>query len=150
MATNLPQYFIEEVRLEIIDSTSYSDNEICEFARRGILEYTPAIRENIDITNGASVWDYTVNGVDQTDAWEVFKWATIVKICDHYYKNSIADGVGVSVSIGAERYDSKTILNTLKSELKDARKKLNGKILQYNMRHRSGAIVDLYSSDSID
>jgi len=142
---DLPVYFIEEVRSEILDETAYTDNEIKTFARISLNRYAPLLQSDHTTIDGATLYDFTVNGDPTKEYWEVIKWATIVGLLDHYRRKSLAEGIGVSLGIGAERIDTKTVLMTLNAVLKDAKKTLNQKLLAYNMLNKAGVIVDLYS-----
>jgi hypothetical protein len=151
MAPNLPNEFVDEIRLEIIDEDSYTDEEIWTFARKSIKRVNELIRGDAAITDGTSVWDYSVDGdtVDNDDFWEIIKWSTIVLILDHYMKKMIAEGVGASIGLGSERIDTKSILLTVKSLVKEARSTEKQKILAYNMMHTDGANIDLYERDEV-
>jgi hypothetical protein len=144
MAPNLPTYFIEDVRLEIVDQTTYSDNEIYAFARKSINRVCPLIEVDPIVADGTSVWDYTVTSTMDDDFWEIIKWSTISDILNHYKNKMIAEGVGVSVGLGSERIDTKSLLLTAKDMVGGAKKVLNEKILAYNMSHKNGSMVDLY------
>lgn len=144
MAPNLPTYFVEDVRAEIIDETSYSDNEIYTFARKSINRTAPLIQSDTTAIDGVSVWDFTVSHSMDGDYWEIIKWATVTEMLKNYKNRMIGDGVGVSVGLGSERIDTKSLLLTVKDMAGGASKTLKEKILAYNMTHRNGVNVDLY------
>lgn len=149
MAPNLPPFFIEDVRLEIIDETQYSDNEIYAFCRKSINRIAPLIQTDATAVDGTSIWDFNLSKTMDNEYWEVIKWATICYLLGHYKHKLIAEGVGVSIGIGSERIDTKSLLLTTKEVLTDAKKVLNQKILAYNMTHRQGVVVDLYIRDIV-
>ena len=151
MAPNFPFGFVDEIRMQIIDSDSYQDEEIWTFARVSILRINQLIRGSISIVNGTSVYDYTVSGteVDSTDYWEVIKWATITDLLNHYMKKMIAEGIGASVGLGSERIDTKTIILTVKDLVKESKATLKQKILAYNMLNIDGVSIDLYTVDRV-
>jgi len=152
MAPNLPTEFIDEVRMEIIDPDSYTEEEIATYARKTIQRINPLVQGDAVVVDGTSVWDYTVQGSTQVNDmafWEVIKWGTIHMMLKHYMHKMIAEGVGVSVGLGSERIDTKSLLLTVKSLVKEAGTTLRGKILAYNMLTVQGSNVDLYLSEEV-
>jgi len=144
MAPNLPIYFVEDVRMEIVDQTTYSDNEIYTYARKSINRIAPLIQSDTTAKDGTTVYDFTVSAAMDDDYWEVIKWATVTYMLKSYKHKMIAEGIGVSVSLGSEKIDTKTPLLTVKDMAGGAEKTLKEKILAYNMTHRQGVAVDLY------
>jgi hypothetical protein len=147
MAPALPTSFIYEIRLDIIDENSYSDEEIRTFARKSITLVNPLINGSVVITDGTSVWDYSISGneIEYSDFWEIVKLSTVYSMLKNYKNKMIAEGIGASVGIGSERVDTKTILITVKEDIAMYKSTLNQKILAYNLAHTDGVSVDLYT-----
>lgn len=152
MAPNLPVEFTDEVRLEIIEPSLYSDEEIWTYARKTIQRINPLLQGDAGVTDGTSVWDYTITGSSQVnDAafWEVVKWGTVHLMLKQYMHRMIAEGVGVSVGLGSERIDTKSLLLTVKTLVNEAGNTLKEKILAYNLTNVNGSIVDLYIREEV-
>jgi len=145
----LPDNFIGEIRYELIDSTSYTDNEINTFAKIAIKRYSSLLNVNAIITDGTSIWDYTINEIGNNYFWEVIKYATIYTIFSNYGNRLITEGIGISIGLGSERVDTKTLLSTVYKEQKEIKRILNQKILAYNMQRVGGYEVDLYARDTL-
>jgi len=152
MAPNLPIEFTDEVRLEIIAEDTYLDEEIWTFARKTAQRINPLIQGDAFVEDGTSVWDYTISGSAQINDpayWEIVKWGTVHLMLKHYMHKMIAEGVGISVGLGSERIDTKSLLLTVKELVKDAGKTLKEKILAYNLVTVQGYVVDLYISEEV-
>lgn len=152
MTPNLPTGYLEEVRLEIIDETAYTDNEIYSFTRVVIKRVNPLVQGDATIVDSANIWDYTVSGIVQiNDAafWEVIKWGTICLMIKNYMNKMITEGIGISIGLGAERIDTKSLLLSVKGTASDADKTFKEKILTYNMLNTPGYVVDLYVRDKV-
>jgi len=152
MAPNLPVEFTDEIRLEIIAEDLYTDEEIWTFARKTVQRINPLIQGDALVEDGTSVWDYNIAGstqVNDPDFWEIVKWGTVNLILKHYMHKMIAEGVGVSIGIGSERIDTKSLLLTVKELVKDSGKILKEKILAYNLITVQGSVVDLYLREEI-
>ena len=78
----LPDFFLEEIRNELIDQTFYSDNELYTFTRNSIKQFNFLLRTNsVTITDsGTSVYEYTVSGATNLDYWQVVKWCVIYNV----------------------------------------------------------------------
>jgi hypothetical protein len=154
MAVNLPTTFIDEVRLAIIDETSYTDNQVRSFAKLAILNSKLSLPASTTIVDGTSIWDYTISGGSitsdmSTELWEVYKWATVVLILERKLKDYISDGVGISFGLGAESIDTKTILITVRDLVRDAQKTLTEKLKYYNLLAVPGVEIDLYRRECV-
>jgi hypothetical protein len=152
MAPNLPVEFTDEIRMEVISGELYSDEEIWTYARKTIQRINPLLQGDALVADGTSVWDYTISGssqVNDPDFWEIVKWGTIHLMLKHYMHKMIAEGIGASVGLGSERIDTKSLLLTVKSLVKDASNTLREKILAYNLTNVDGSVVDLYISEKV-
>jgi hypothetical protein len=142
MSTSVPEYLLEEIRQEIIDETKYTDNELLTFIRNSIKHTNFILRTNhFIIEDEDSIYSYTINGTPNNDFWEVVKWRAICMLLDNYYKHLVATGVGISISLGSERIDSKTVLITVKDAVKESQSVYKGLAAAYNMLYRRARIV---------
>lgn len=148
MAVNVPTYFLDEIRNEIIDSTSYTDNELYTYIRNEVKICSMLLQVDHTVIDSTSfVYDFTITNTPINDYWEVLKWGTIAHVLDDYYKSMITGGMGISISLGTEKIDTKSIFIGVKELTNDAKKTWKQKALVYNMLHKAGHSVDLYDTD---
>jgi hypothetical protein len=148
--TTVPSIVLDEIRTGIINSSSYTDNEIKTYLRRGIQNVNQFVADDVTISDSTAIYEYTLSGdVISTNLWELYKTNAIYLILENKLNNMIADGVGISFAVGSEKIDTKSLLLTVKSKTTKAEHKLKENLLMYNMQNVAGSNVDLYTRDGI-
>ena len=144
MAPVLPSGFLDELRVEVVDETIYSDNELYTFIKVAAQGINSRLDTSVEIIDSTSVYDYTFDGTIPDALWELYRMYTIYLTTKNRYNRMIAEGGGVSVSLGAERIDAKSPLISMKQSVKEAFEEYKKVLLEYSMARAEGSVVDLY------
>ena len=151
MAPNFPSFFVEMLKYEIPDATMYSDNELYTFVKIAIITVTNDLAADgtIPIVDDLThVYDYTITGEQVPALWDLYKKCAVALIVHNRYTTMVAEGSGISITLGAEHIDTKSVLIGSKEASSRAFARYKSALLNYSMSRASGYVVDLYRHES--